>query len=643
MKLCKCFVLLAVFFWATITFAQESSINLASYKQGAKASSNGDEISANEKHPASGGIDGTQDLSHYSDGGVWLSSIKSTPQNPSIWQVKFSEPAKVNHVVIYHLPVGNHLLIEFKLEYRDLETENFVNVRPFGEEWKNPVTNNIEKVSKLSFEDVYTDSLRLVITKGSQDDLRYNGYSRAYMAEFEAYYIDLEKEAEIRKQRENKLLEIRELSANWRKDRALREEKRKKKQKEADTCINESPVFDWVRKNKIRTSHTGFGVQHLAELMPELSKIGFNAIDPAGRRFSSLAEDWEPAVKATNELAEKYDMQVTLWCPWYWLEDTQGFEGRNCLPDLQKWGEYRRAVDFRGAEMKWAPCPLSDAFWRDMQANVVQVAQWSKTYPRIWGTCLDFEFYGTASSRQPSDWYSYDFCFCDHCLGLFLQRIGSKAKACDIPLEERFDLLYKFNAIDAYYEMLTDEVRYKAEQVRIAAHSINSDFVLQFYGIPILPEPEAAKKLKKDFMFHGWFGFALAEGFGTKRLPCVYKPLDASDLRPGRWTLTTGMFPKGDGQWEFVDVGKSLQQQLDEMDLHVVHVPGFVICNESLSADMKRELTSVMKKTNGFWFNEGWMLLAMKDPNAPRPAWWSEGSESIENYRQILRDACSSK
>ena len=309
------------------------------------------------------------------------------------------------------------------------------------------------------------------------------------------------------------------------------------------------------------------------------------------------------------------------------------------MPDLTVEGDYRRAVDFRGKKMRLAPCPLADAFWRDIQANVSQVAQWSQEFNRIWGTCIDFEFYGTGSSRQPSDWYGYDFCFCDHCFGLFLQRIGSTLTACDVVPKDRFVRLKEVGAGQAYYEMLADEVRSRAENVRKAAHAINPEFIIQFYGVPIVPDPQATEKLSANFLWNGWFGYGLAQGFGTKRLPCIYKPLDASDSRPGRWTPTARMVRSNvEGEyWKFIETGKTFDQEYKELGLNVVHIPGVVICNESPSKYMAKAIRSSLADGNGFWFNEGWMLLAFRKPDHPRPAWW-KGQETIDSYWKILEE-----
>ena len=283
--------------------------------------------------------------------------------------------------------------------------------------------------------------------------------------------------------------------------------------KKANAKITESPAFEWVRKEKVRTSHTGLGVGHLAKLMPVLAKLGFNTIDPGSWRYAAKPEGWEPAVKGTNDLAEKYNMHVTLWLPWYWYKNDKYFPDRNCAPDLTREGQYRRAVDFHGKKIPSAPCPLSDSFWCDLRANVLQVEKKKKKYPHIEGICLDFEFYGSNVSRQSSDWYSYDFCFCDECFNRFLRRIGSKLRACQIPPERRFALLKEAgtDAVQAYYELLADEVRHRAIAVREAAHAINPDFVLQFYGVPIEPDNNVADWLEKSLQFKSWFGFALAK------------------------------------------------------------------------------------------------------------------------------------
>ncbi len=633
-------MLIVILFGAFVSLAEVGELyNYAASEHGAKASSNGDAMSAHEKHPASGAIDGTCDMSRYADGGVWAGSVHVTKKTPAVWQVKFPEPVRVNRVIIYHIPSAGNQLIDFSLEYRLPKSKKFRRVIPYDNSWENPVRGNDAKISKLTFKTVKADSLRVVITKASPHSIAKYGYGHAYIVEFEAYLVDVDRERKAMERERQMFAEVGKLASIWHAKRTKRENQRLETLKKANAQVTESHAFAWVRKEKIRTSHTGLGVGHLSKLMPVLAKLGFNGIDPGRWRYASKAEGYEQAIKGTNDLAEKYNMHVTLWLPWYWYKNDKNFPDRNCMPDLTREGEYRRAVDFRGVKMPTAPCPLSDSFWRDLRANVLQVAKWSKKYRHIEGICLDLEGYGPSASRQSSDWYSYDFCFCDECFGRFLRRIGSKLRPSQISPNRRFALLKHAGreAVQAYYELLTDEVRHRAADVREAAHAINPDFVLQFYGTPIEPDNNVADWLEKSFQFKSWFGFALAQGFGTKRVPCIYKPLDAYDCRKGRWSITRRMIRVGD-KWKYIEAGETLQKELDELGLYVVHLPGFVICNESSSADMKRGLEMAMKRGNGFWFNEGWMLLAMRNPKNPKPPYWSKGKENIENYYRILRE-----
>ena len=72
----------------------------------------------------------------------------------------------------------------------------------------------------------------------------------------------------------------------------------------------------------------------------------------------------------------------------------------------------------------------------------------------------------------------------------------------------------------------------------------------------------------------------------------------------------------------------------------MVHIPGVVICNEAPSQSMGEVITSTLQLGHGFWFNEGWMLLAYrKNPQHPRPGWWTDSDESIDAYWKMLETA----
>ena len=596
-------------------------------------------MSDREKHPASGAIDGTRDMSRYVDGGVWLSSLRVTEETPAILTIQLREPARVNRVVIYHVPDSNNQLVDFALESRSPQAGTFAPVQPVGD-WTNPVKGNLDRISTLDFAGVTTDALRLVITAGSPDCLGARGYGQAYVTEFEACFIDREAERAAMAKKRRAFASVAPLAAAWRKARVAREEQRLAGQRTSNRDVDESPVFAWVRNEKIRTVHTGLGADHLRELVPELAAVGFNAFDASGRRFASQPERWEPAFQAAHELGEQHDMSFTPWFAWYFYPNDDYAPDRNCVEDLLRDGDYRRAVDFTGKTLPVAPCPLWETFWADMRRNVVQVATWAKTYPRTWGLCLDFEFYGTGSTRQSSDWYGYEICFCDHCFNRFLKAVGSDLTAADVDPADRWARLQEAGAVEAHYEVLADEVRRRAVMVREAGHAVHPDLVLQVYGVPAFIEDKPSETLEHGPLFKSWFGNALLRGFGTRQMPCLIKPLDASVLLPREtaWTFTTQVVLNHIGHGMAREAGKPYQQLLDEANLHALYVGGVVICNESNSEVMGDAIRVLLEKGNGFWFNEAWMLIAFRNPDHPRPGWWTTNeTEDIEAFWSMLK------
>ena len=63
--------------------------NHAAAANRAVAASNGDSNNDREKHPASGAFKGNRQTDDYATGGVWMSCIHPTPDQPAVWQVTF--------------------------------------------------------------------------------------------------------------------------------------------------------------------------------------------------------------------------------------------------------------------------------------------------------------------------------------------------------------------------------------------------------------------------------------------------------------------------------------------------------------------------------------------------------------------------
>ncbi len=625
-----------LFAWLTPSAdaAGRAPVNLAAAVNGAKASSNGDMVDPRGlRYSADKAIDGVRywyDEYGAPTGLGWMSDKehKVNDRNPAVWQVTLSRQAKVNKAVIYHLKYDGEL-VDFELAHWDPQAGAYKRVVPSGEQWTNPVRDNHRLVNTLRFETVTTDRLQLTITKAGPGAIAQTGGKggTAYVAEFEAYYEPDEARAA---QQEAERMWVRQLSDGakaWRQDRQKREAARRADLIKAQAEQSLSPVLAWTGKEKIRTSHTPVATGKLIEYADQFRAAGFNSHMLASWHWDARASKVESDLRRLNEMARKKGFRLIIWTAWYWYPDNKdGFFDRNAFSYLGK--DYRGAVDFQGTRLKPTPCPFAEELWKSMVGQAVQVAEWSTRggLKSIVGYAMDFEHYGAPNGRS-FDSYNYDKCFCEDCFGKFLKAIDSSIEAEHVCATDRYQLLKQAGALEAYYELLCDRARVRAEELRKAAHAVNPDLLLGFYGIfPTLEVFETSlDDLPKKRFMASWFGEALFKGLGTKRVPSPYLPL----ITDPSWNPFYAKFD------ELVKYFR------DNEDVHVLYCPGFVIAPEQPSAFMRKGIVRCLADADGFFFNELWMLWAYKeDPKKASPSWvGGKAMEPVGNYWNAIRTA----
>ncbi len=609
--------------------------NLAASDNGAKAWSNGDMFDRHYKVllNANLAIDGIRywyDKEGKPTGRGWMSKKegKVTADNPAIWGVTFPKLQKVNRVKIYHIR-GGLRLVDFSLEYQEPFTKKFMLVKPLDDKWKNPVRDNTMTLSDLHFKTVTTKRLRLVITKASPDvysQARYKG-GTAYIAEFEAYYESPEYLLVEKKRREQIISNIAVKSRLWQQEMTQEENQRLITKRRIESRQTLSPALKWVKDEKIRTAHTPTCTDKLIEYADQFKSMGLNSYMLAGWHWDARAKKVEPDLKRMDKMAGEKGFRLFLWTAWYWYpDDGKDWVDRNAFAYLGK--DYRGDVNFVGEDLMPAPCPFDEALWKSITQQAIRSAKWSKKMHSIAGICFDFELYGAPDGRY-WDNYTYDDCFCDDCFGKFLQAIGAEADVSDITPAERYTFLKKAGAIKAYYELLADRARQKAETLRKTVHKINPNFMFGFYGLfpPLGVVEKSLNDLPKHRFMASWFTKGLFEGLGTKQIPVLYVPLVTDPSRN-----------------PFETKKKDLMNYIKKQKLNVLYLPGYVIIPEQPSKLMQKMISDSLNIADGFWINELWMFWAYKEnPKKTPPGWFSEQPdkkmESIDNYRKAISNA----
>ena len=560
---------------------------------------------------------------------VWSSSINYlTKNNPSKFWVEFPSKTEVNKIVIIKIvgvpPYGWEAFQDYEIQYFRADG-SYVKVVPLNGEWTNPVKGNQLAINTYYFERVTTKSLRLIITKVTD-----KGFDQARILEFEAYNLN---DKQLAAERQEKIDSFNSIKS------AYREWKKKPYQPEESLVEGgeDSPHWRFIREEKIKAIHIGDGLGYYRKIADTIDSMNFNTLMPSVWLFDARPESRESNIKQFETYAaeaKQHNKKV-----FYWWQYHYGFTPGSDWTAEQKKNAgligFRRAVGFNGGESSTLPCPLDDVYWEGFWVRFEQFAIASKSYPdTLIGACIDLEGYGSEINKL-----TYRHCFCDDCFGRFLKAIGSKVNPESVSRSERFTVLRNIKALDDYYQILIDETVRRAKKLTRMVHALNLDFLMSFYApVPWLVknvQAEAANpdsivfktgtQYKSDWNLTGWWGYGLAKGFGTNRVPAVILQLYDGNYKDTMLAATAECLKRG-------------QETLKSLDLNVVGTTGYWIEAKKTDPKGSEKFAGVLRTTleHGFGYHlvDGYHFFVDKK-------YWEEIvgmiTEPVENYIEVTR------
>lgn len=173
--------------------------------------------------------------------------------------------------------------------------------------------------------------------------------------------------------------------------------------------------------------------------------------------------------------------------------------------EVEAWGDAPKGLyPEHDPNKPLAPCPLQKVYWeRIFLRRGREIARLSLDNPWIVGYGLDPEMY---QCWLYGHYMLSGTCFCDHCLGGFLQRQGLGREALALTTgKERLQWLQERGLMNQYYRYLADEMTAIAAWCREQLHAINPHLLLNMFVIEI----------------GNWFCEGIARGFGLPDLPVV--------------------------------------------------------------------------------------------------------------------------
>ena len=174
--------------------------------------------------------------------------------------------------------------------------------------------------------------------------------------------------------------------------------------------------------------------------------------------------------------------------------------------EVEAWGDSPKGLYIsHDPEKPLAPCPLQRIYWeRILLRRGREIAKLSLDNPYIVGYGIDPEMY---QCWLYGHYMLSGTCFCDHCLGGFLeaQKSSTSALAEKKTGKERHEWLKEQRLIEGYYDYLADEMTKIATWCRQELHSINPDLLFNMFVIEI----------------GNWFCEGIARGLSLPDLPIV--------------------------------------------------------------------------------------------------------------------------
>jgi len=174
--------------------------------------------------------------------------------------------------------------------------------------------------------------------------------------------------------------------------------------------------------------------------------------------------------------------------------------------EVQAWGDSPKGLYIDpDPKLPLAPCPLQKAYWeRIFLRRGREIARLSLDNPYIVGYGIDPEMY---QCWRYGHYMLSGTCFCDHCLGGFLDARGLDHGVLTEKTtgRERYEWLVQQGLMDAYYDYLADEMTKLAAWCRDELHKINPDLLLNMFVIDI----------------GNWFCEGIARGLSEPDLPVI--------------------------------------------------------------------------------------------------------------------------
>lgn len=233
----------------------------------------------------------------------------------------------------------------------------------------------------------------------------------------------------------------------------------------------------------------------------DLKLGGFNLamIDVEGLAQSFVTDEglaqWTALVKRWADYAQKVQLRLM---PAIDLGGTKY--------EVEAWGDAPRGLYIEPQENQpLAPCPLQEVYWeRILLRRGREVAKLSLGNPYLVGLGIDPEMYQCWSYGH---YMLTGTCFCDHCLGGFLQQQNLSPEVfTEKPTgKERHQWLVDQGLMPKYDRYLEDEMCRIATWCREELHRINPNFLLCVYVLEI----------------GNWFCRGLARGLGEEGLPVL--------------------------------------------------------------------------------------------------------------------------
>jgi len=159
----------------------------------------------------------------------------------------------------------------------------------------------------------------------------------------------------------------------------------------------------------------------------------------------------------------------------------------------------RRYVNNNGLVLEKTPCPVDPVFWEAVVVKRGQLVAELSLSHNIDGWTLDPEMYAANQTDFPGH------CYCEDCLGEFLQDRGLPAQKRPATRRSIAAWLRQQKLAGPYETWQKQQVQALAGKAEQAMHRINPDFLIGILSLDV----------------DRWFYNAWARGFGTAKVPVI--------------------------------------------------------------------------------------------------------------------------